>query len=159
MSFVRASVRAIGRCALKLDSASDRCVNVLLYLLQSKVNYIVQEVVIVLTDLFRLHPGSYTSVIVPMCSVIDLLDEAHARACIIWIIGEHAEIIDNANELLEIFLDSYHDEKPSVQLQLLSATVKLFLKKPEKGKDLVATLRTLATSETISVDIRDRAFL
>ena len=27
MSFVRASVRAIGRCALKLDSASDRCVN------------------------------------------------------------------------------------------------------------------------------------
>ena len=90
---------------------------------------------------------------------MNLLDEPRARACIIWVIGEHSELIDNANELLELFLDSYHDEKPSVQLQLLTATVKLFLKKPEKGKNLIATLFTLATSETISVDIRDRAFL
>lgn len=37
VTFVRASVRAIGRCALKLESSADRCVNVLLYLLQSKV--------------------------------------------------------------------------------------------------------------------------
>ena len=37
IDFVRASVRAIGRCALKLESSADRCVNVLLYLLQSKV--------------------------------------------------------------------------------------------------------------------------
>lgn len=37
VSFVRAAVRAIGRCAIKLDSSADRCVNVLLYLLQSKV--------------------------------------------------------------------------------------------------------------------------
>ncbi|KNB43375.1 hypothetical protein JH06_3696 [Blastocystis sp. subtype 4] len=159
VSFVRASVRAIGRCALKLESSADRCVNVLLYLLQSKISYVVQEVIIVLTDMFRLYPGKYTSVIVPMCNAMNLLDEPRARACIIWVIGEHSELIDNANELLELFLDSYHDEKPSVQLQLLTATVKLFLKKPEKGKNLIATLFTLATSETISVDIRDRAFL
>ena len=37
VSFVRASVRAIGRCAVKLESSADRCVNVLLFLLQSKV--------------------------------------------------------------------------------------------------------------------------
>ena len=144
---------------MKLESSADRCVNVLLYLLKSKISYVVQEVIIVLTDMFRLYPGKYTSVIVPMCNAMNLLDEPRARACIIWVIGEHSELIDNANELLELFLDSYHDEKPSVQLQLLTATVKLFLKKPEKGKNLIATLFTLATSETISVDIRDRAFL
>ena len=112
-----------------------------------------------LTELFRIYPGKYTSVLVPMCNSLSLLDEPQARASIIWLIGEHAELIDNANELLELFLDFYHDEKPSVQLQLLTATVKLFLKKPEKGKDLVSTLLSLATEETISVDIRDRAFL
>ena len=94
-----------------------------------------------------------------MCNAINLLDEAESRACIIWVIGEYSHLIDNANELLELFIDSYHDEKPYVQLQLLTAAVKLFLKCHEKGKDLVTTILTLATAETLSVDIRDRAFL
>lgn len=94
-----------------------------------------------------------------MCNVMDLLDEAQSRACIIWLIGEHSSIIDNAGELLELFVDTYHDEKPYVQLQLLTASIKLFLKCPEKGKNLVTTILTLATAETLSVDIRDRAFL
>ena len=136
MSFVRASVRAIGRCAIKLESAADRCVNVLLFLLQSKVSYIVQEAIVVLTRLFRLYPGKYTSVIVPMCGVID-----------------------SAGELLGLFLDSYHDEKPVVQLQLLTAAVKLFLRRPDAGKDVMTSLLTVATAETLSVDMRDRAYL
>lgn len=159
VSFVRASVRAIGRCAIKLESAADRCVNVLLFLLQSKVSYIVQEAIVVLTRLFRLYPGKYTSVIVPMCGVIDLLDEAEARACIIWVIGEYSNVIDSAGELLGLFLDSYHDEKPVVQLQLLTAAVKLFLCRPDAGKDVMTSLLTVATAETLSVDMRDRAYL
>ncbi|KAK8828044.1 adaptor protein complex 1 or 2, subunit beta 5 [Blastocystis sp. ATCC 50177/Nand II] len=159
VSFVRASVRAIGRCAIKLESAADRCVNVLLFLLQSKVSYIVQEAIVVLTRLFRLYPGKYTSVIVPMCGVIDLLDEAEARACIIWVIGEYSNVIDSAGELLGLFLDSYHDEKPVVQLQLLTAAVKLFLRRPDAGKDVMTSLLTVATAETLSVDMRDRAYL
>lgn len=51
----------------------------------------------------------------------------------IWIIGEYAERIDNADELLESFLESFPEEPPQVQLQLLTATVKLFLKKPTEG--------------------------
>lgn len=112
-----------------------------------------------LTSLFRLFPGKYTSVIVPMCGAINLLDEAESRAAIIWLIGEHADIIDNAAELLDLFVDTYHEEKPSVQLQLLTASIKLFLKQPAKGKELVTTMLNLTTAETLSVDIRDRAFL
>lgn len=51
----------------------------------------------------------------------------------IWIIGEYAERIDNADELLESFLETFPEEPPQVQLQLLTATVKLFLKKPTEG--------------------------
>jgi len=32
----------------------------------------------------------------------------------IWIIGEYAERIDNADELLENFLDGFHDENTQV---------------------------------------------
>lgn len=55
------------------------------------------------------------------------------QASMIWIIGEYAERIDNADELLESFLESFPEEPPQVQLQLLTATVKLFLKKPTEG--------------------------
>jgi hypothetical protein len=44
--------------------------------------------------------------------------------------GEYAERIDNADELLESFLETFPEETAQVQLQLLTATVKLFLKKP-----------------------------
>jgi vesicle coat complex subunit len=55
----------------------------------------------------------------------------------IWIIGEYAERIDNADELLESFLDSFQDENTQVQLQLLTAIVKLFLKRPTDTQELV----------------------
>ena len=55
----------------------------------------------------------------------------------IWIIGEYAERIDNADELLESFLEGFHDENSQVQLQLLTAIVKLFLKRPSDTQELV----------------------
>lgn len=34
----------------------------------------------------------------------------------IWIVGEYAERIDNADELLESFLEGFHDESTQVCL-------------------------------------------
>lgn len=48
IDFVRKSVRTIGRCAIKIESAADRCVDVLVELVQTKVNYVVQEGVVVI---------------------------------------------------------------------------------------------------------------
>lgn len=42
------AVRAIGRCAVSLENAAQRCIAVLLELIQTKVNYVVQEAVIVI---------------------------------------------------------------------------------------------------------------
>lgn len=53
VDFVRRSVRAIGRTAIKLERAAERCINVLLELIQTKVNYVVQEAIIVIKDIFR----------------------------------------------------------------------------------------------------------
>jgi len=43
VDFVRKSVRAIGRCAIKVEQSAERCVSTLLDLIQTKVNYVVQE--------------------------------------------------------------------------------------------------------------------
>ncbi len=36
------------RCAVSIDKAAEKCINVLLELIKSKVNYVVQEGVIVI---------------------------------------------------------------------------------------------------------------
>ena len=77
----------------------------------------------------------------------------------IWIIGEYAERIDNADELLHSFLDGFQDENTQVQLQLLTAIVKLFLKKPTETRDLVENVLTLATQDTDNPDLRDRGYI
>ena len=46
-----------------------------------------------------------------------------------------------------------------VQLQLLTATVKLFLKKPDSAKGLVQKVLNLATESTDNPDLRDRGYV
>lgn len=41
-------MRAIGRCAIKVEQSAERCVSTLLDLIQTKVNYVVQEAVVVI---------------------------------------------------------------------------------------------------------------
>jgi len=41
-------VRAIGICAVKIERAANRCIEVLLDLIQTKVNYVVQEAIVVI---------------------------------------------------------------------------------------------------------------
>lgn len=159
VEFVRKAVRAIGRCAIKLERAAERCINVLLELIQTKVNYVLQEAVIVIKDIFRKYPNRYESIISALCENLDTLDEPEAKASIIWIIGEYAERIDNADEQLEHFLETFEEESAEVQLQLLTATVKLFLKQPEDTQDMVQRVLQLATEESDDPDLRDRGFV
>jgi AP-1 complex subunit beta-1 len=159
VDFVRKAVSAIGRCAVKLERAAERCIGVLLELIQTKVNYVVQESVIVIKDIFRRYPNRYESIIATLCDNLDTLDEPLAKASMIWIIGEYAERIDNADELLDTFLETFEEEDPAVQLQLLTATVKCFLKNPDDTQDMVQRVLDLATEESDNPDLRDRGFI
>jgi len=159
VEFVRKSVRAIGRCAIKLENAAERCVKTLLELVKTKVSYVVQEAIIVIKDIFRRYPNKYERVIVDLCRNLDTLDEPEAKESMIWILGEYAERLDNATDRLEYFVDSFSDEPARVQLQLLTATVKLFLKMPDQNKDLVQKVLNLATEESKNPDLRDRGYV
>ncbi|KAK9356759.1 adaptin N terminal region-domain-containing protein [Lipomyces doorenjongii] len=158
MDFVKRAVRAIGQCAIKIESSAQRCVNVLLDLINTKVNYVVQESVIVMRDVLRRYPG-YEGVIPTLCQGIDELDEPEARGAMIWIVGEYADKIDNADEILSTFIEGFLDETTQVQLQLLTATVKLFLLKPQNAQPLVQKVLQTITNECDNADLRDRAYI
>uniref|UniRef100_A0A669DL14 AP complex subunit beta n=1 Tax=Oreochromis niloticus TaxID=8128 RepID=A0A669DL14_ORENI len=171
VDFVRKAVRAIGRCAIKVEQSAERCVSTLLDLIQTKVNYVVQEAIVVIRDIFLLYINlfkklmdymvffRYESIIATLCENLDSLDEPDARAAMIWIVGEYAERIDNADELLESFLEGFHDESTQVQLTLLTAIVKLFLKKPSETQELVQQVLSLATQDSDNPDLRDRGYI
>lgn len=159
VDFVRRAVRAVGRCAIKLEQATERCINVLLDLIKTKVSYVVQEAVIVIKDIFRKYPNRYESIISTLCENLEDLDEPEAKASMIWIIGEYADRIDNADELLDSFLETFQEETSVVQLQLLTATVKLFLKMPENAQEMVQRVLNLATEHSDNPDLRDRGYV
>lgn len=63
-------------------------------------------------------------------------------------------------DLLEQFLETFPEETAAVQLQLVTATVKLFLKRPtEKPQQLIQLVLTFATQEADNPDLRDRAYI
>ncbi|KAI6712056.1 hypothetical protein JHW43_005413 [Diplocarpon mali] len=157
--FVRKSVRAIGKLAIKIESAAKRCINTLLELVATKVTYIVQEATVVIRNIFRKYPNQYESIISTLCENLDSLDEPEAKAAMIWVIGQYASRIENSDVLLEDFLYSFADEPFEVQLALLTATVKLFIQRPTKGQELVPKVLKWATEDTDNPDLRDRGYM
>jgi len=114
MDIVKRAVKAIGQVAIKIESATERCVNTLLDLINTKVNYVVQEAIVVIKDIFRKYPG-YEGIIPTLCKCIDELDEPNARGSLIWIVGEYAEKISNAGDILAGFVDGFMEEFTQVR--------------------------------------------
>ena len=156
VEFVRRSLRAIGRCAIKLERAAERCISVLLELIQTKVNYVARGIVVI-KDIFR--NNRYEGIIATLCENLEDLDEPEAKASMVWIIGEYAERIDGADDLLESFLETFQDETAAVQLQLMTATVKVFLKQPDTTQEMVQRVLNMATEDSDNPDLRDRGYV
>jgi AP-1 complex subunit beta-1 len=58
-----------------------------------------------------------------------------------------------------IFFYGYLLTREQTQLQILTAVVKLFLKKPDESQGLVQKVLQAATAENDNPDIRDRAYV
>ncbi|GBE82313.1 Adaptor protein complex beta subunit [Sparassis latifolia] len=161
VDFVRKAVRSIGRLAIKVEPAADDCIQALLDLIETKVTYVVQEAVIVIKDIFRRYPGKYEGIIPTLCENLDSLDEPESKAAMIWIVGQFADRIDNADELMDDLTYTFMEESVEVQLALLTASVKLFIYKSQSdtSKALVHKVLKWVTEEVDNPDLRDRGFM
>ncbi|GAN08552.1 hypothetical protein MAM1_0211c08066 [Mucor ambiguus] len=108
VELARRFVTTIGRCAIKIGKATERCIHV----------------------------------------KRDLIN-----------IGEYAENTANAADLTRFFLDNSKDVHVQVRLQLLAATVKLFLKKSNENQALVQEILQVANMVCDIADICDRAYI
>jgi AP-1 complex subunit beta-1 len=183
VDFARRSVRSVGKVALAVEPAAERSVEVLLGLLRPGGGggggsaeggqdgasgprapaYVVQEVAVALRDVLRRYPGRFEAAVAPLFEEAALeaaVDEPEAKAAVVWILGEHSERLEGGDALLEQLLESFLEEDPSVQLQLLSATVKVFLRRPsERAQRMIQLVLSAATAESDDPDLRDRAYI
>eukprot|EP00667_Euglena_gracilis_P010038 EG_transcript_10202 len=128
-------------------------------LIRAKQDFIVNDCVVAIKDILRKYPGRFEGVIGIICENLDSIDSIEAKQSLIWIIGEYAEKIENPVDLLQLFVETFKDEPVAVQLQVLVATVKIFLKMPEGNDGLLQHVLKMCAEESDNPDLRDRAYL
>lgn len=159
VAFVRKSIRCIGQIAIKIEAAARRCVDILVTLVKGKADYAIEESVIVVCDILRKFPGIFESIISIVCQNLEAIKEPRAKAASIWILGEYANRIDGIDVLVDPYLDTFHDEPPLVQLQILSTLVKVYIEKPDETRDQLQFILTEATKDNNVPDVRNRAMI
>lgn len=159
VQFVRKTIQCIGQVALKCEFAARRCVGILVKMVESKAEYAVEEAIVVVTDLLRAFPGEFESVISKVCANLEQIKEPKAKAAAIWILGEYSHLIEKVDVLLDPFLDTFQDDPPLVQHQLLIAFVKVYIRNPDLTHDQLQFILNEATKENVLPDVRNRAMI
>lgn len=165
IEFVRKVIRTIGRTAIKVEKSADKCVQLLLSLVDGtkggESHLQLQEAVIVLKDVLRRYPLQYEHIVQGLIQNVDLLDESESLASIVWIIGEFTHKVEDPVNVMERFVNNFKEESVEVQQQVLTAAMKIFLKKPKntEAKAMLENILDIATKEVESADIRDRGFI
>jgi hypothetical protein len=79
----------------------------------------------------------------------------------VWVIGQFANRIDNADELMDDLTYNYLEEPIEVQFALVTAAVKLFIYKSSSDsvKALVHKVLKWTTEDIDNPDLRDRGFM
>ena len=160
VQFVRRSVKLIGQCAIKLEKAAQRCVETLVELVKTQVSFVIQEAIIGLRDIFRRYPNSYEGAMAIVNENLRTLDDPEAKAALIWIIGEYSDRIDGAEAQLVKFIDNMKEEPFIVQLQILNAATKTFLKcQTDESFNILNGIFDYCTKECEIPDIRERGYM
>ena len=158
IDFVRKCIKAIGKLAIKIEEASDKCVQALYDCLKQKSNLILQESIIVIKDIFRKYPQKYEALLPELCTGIKSIDEPESRASLVWILGEYVDDIENADDIIKnFFIESFREEAPQVQTQILTTCVRLCLFYPAEGKPLLMRLFKIM-EDCENVDLRNRGY-
>ncbi|OQR80638.1 AP-1 complex subunit beta [Thraustotheca clavata] len=109
-------------------------------------------------DLLRKFPHKVHDVLDVLPRIIPKVDDATAKCAVIWMLGEFGQDLRRAPYVLEKLIDSYGDEPaPAVLLELLSASLKLFFKRPPEMQSMLGRLLNAAINDTPNQDVRDRA--
>jgi vesicle coat complex subunit len=106
----------------------------------------------------RKYPQRAPLILPAISKVIKTTSDGDAKVAVIWLLGEFGESISEAPYVLEPLIDDFNNEKDSsIRLELLTASVKLFFKRPPEMQKLLGQLLAAAIASAADTHVRDRA--
>jgi len=157
-AFSQESIRAIGRLAMLVPSASELALEILLGFLElEQLQHVLATTLIALKDMLRRFPQIAHDVIPRLAHSLDVVEESNSVTAIISMIGEYGEIIGDGPYILEEVINSWDTKDEKVRNQLLVSTLKLFFKRPKEVKPILGKLFKVATEDSLHPDVHDRA--
>jgi AP-4 complex subunit beta-1 len=156
----RRAICAMGDIAINLPDMSNEIVSRIVELIDLDMGYVRVEAIKATGKVLRVFPEMRAHIIPSISRYLKLCDDPEARTVLIWILGEFGQEIIEAPYLLEPIIDNYGElDSPSMKLQILSASVKLFFKRPPEMQAMLGRLFSKAINDTTTQDVHDRALL
>lgn len=154
--FVEAVVTAIASLAIKVETVSMPCAELLMRIVERKpellprVTTAAKNIVRCYPDLLLLEP------LITQYGADAVVDE-EAKVSLVWMLGEYCDFIENGPHILQGFIDSLLTHEQSVQLCILTAVVKMFLRDSAGMEATLHSVLDTITNHSFDPDLRDRA--
>jgi AP-4 complex subunit beta-1 len=154
------AIAAISQISMRVPSVAVDMAQTLIDLVDLDMPYVRTEAVKNLANLIRVYPDAKAYVLPSLSRCFRRVEDADARAALIWILGEHGEHVIEAPYMLEPIIDNYEEEQSAaVKLQVMTAALKLFFKRPPEMQAMLGRLLSYAINDTGNQDVHDRALL
>ena len=157
----RLAVRNMARIACSNaggDWGAEHVVGKLVEFLDLNVAHVSAEAANALKDVLRKNPSLREHVAPPLPRALKYTTDPIGKASIIWLLGELSDISNEAPYVLEKLIDAYDTiSNASVKMALLTATMKMFFKRPPEVQKMLGRLLKYATDDVSTQDVHDRA--
>ncbi|XP_068604713.1 AP-4 complex subunit beta-1 [Brachionichthys hirsutus] len=153
----RAAISAIGRIG---RSYSDKCSAILTGLLSLKQEHVTSAVLQTMRDLGSASLQDDHAVCSALKGCKEVLQESQGRQALLWLLGVYGQNVSSAPYTLETFIDGVRSEASAgVKMELLTATMRLFLCRPAETQDMLGRLLHYCIEEETDMSICDQARL
>ena len=163
MALVQKAIKYIGLIGYKFENSMNICVDNLQHIFQYNQDFTIDQGVIVMRDLLRKYekeekPKQLLKIIDE--KFIEKIRLPESKKAILYIIGEYCKKIKKSTEYINIFFNDFSTLNEIVQVQILNAGVKNFLKKSndKSAEELAIKILQKCVEESVNADVRDRGY-
>lgn len=155
--FVEKVVESIAFLGIKVESVSSVCAELLMKVLHRRPE-LLPQVITAAKNVVRRYPDLL--LLEPLIADFgaDNVVEEDAKVSLVWMLGEYCDYIENGRAIIERYIASLMQQEQSVQLAVLSAVIKMFLRDPEAMQVTMNDVLRTITTQSPDPDLRDRAY-
>uniref|UniRef100_S4RUY0 Adaptor related protein complex 4 subunit beta 1 n=1 Tax=Petromyzon marinus TaxID=7757 RepID=S4RUY0_PETMA len=156
-NLAQATILAIGQIG---RTYSEQCLKILIALVGLSQEHITSAVLQALRELVWHWPSCAPSVcrVLPGCE--EIVTDSEGKRALVWLLGQLGSEVPEAPYILEEYIDGLSVETVAlVRMELLVATVRLFLSRPAECQDMLGRLLQYCIEEDTNMVVRDRALI